>query len=369
MNFKRLQDDGQKIFISDCEGPISKNDNAFELTEHFIPSGTKFFSLISKYDDVLADVVKKPGYRAGNTLKLIVPFLKAYGATNEKIWKYSAENVLLVPGAKDTLQYMDATMPSFIVSTSYEPYINALCHLTGFSRENTYHTNLNIDKYELSEEEIERLKELREEIVEMSMIEIPRGAVSLEDLSRESRENVKRLDEIFWEKISKMESGKAFKDINPVGGQEKAKAVKEIVSELDGGLADVIYVGDSITDVEPLQLVREEGGLAVSFNGNEYAIKEAEIAVLSDNTIITTILAVTFNQSGKEGIVKLVENWSSSGLRKHCADSRLVELVFELYPKELPKVKMITDSNREKLSEESCNFRKSVRGKAVGKLG
>ena len=34
------------VFISDCEGPISKNDNAFELTAHFIPEGEKLFSLI-----------------------------------------------------------------------------------------------------------------------------------------------------------------------------------------------------------------------------------------------------------------------------------------------------------------------------------
>ncbi|MFQ6074292.1 MAG: hypothetical protein ACE5KC_03635, partial [Candidatus Bathyarchaeia archaeon] len=68
----------QRVFISDCEGPISKNDNAFELATHFIPEGDSFFTLISRYDDILADIVKKPGYKAGDTLKLILPFLKAY---------------------------------------------------------------------------------------------------------------------------------------------------------------------------------------------------------------------------------------------------------------------------------------------------
>src|SRR3990170_5033021 len=92
------------IFISDCEGPISKNDNAFELMEHFVPEGDKLFTRISKYDDVLADVVKKPGYNAGDTLKLILPFLKAYDVTDVQMREFSAENILLIPNSKDTLE-------------------------------------------------------------------------------------------------------------------------------------------------------------------------------------------------------------------------------------------------------------------------
>ncbi|NLB76264.1 MAG: hypothetical protein GX799_07345, partial [Crenarchaeota archaeon] len=69
------------IIFSDCEGPIAKNDNAYELCAHFIPDGDKFFANISKYDDVLAAVLHKPGYTSGSTLKLILPFLKAYDVT------------------------------------------------------------------------------------------------------------------------------------------------------------------------------------------------------------------------------------------------------------------------------------------------
>jgi len=32
-----------------------------------------------------------------------------------------------------------------------------------------------------------------------------------------------------------------------------------------------MYVGDSITDAEAFRLMRDAGGLAVSFNGNGYA--------------------------------------------------------------------------------------------------
>ena len=65
---------GKKFFVSDCEGPISINDNAFELSSHFIEDGDKFFEIVSRYDDVLADVLKRQGYNAGGTLKLYYPF-------------------------------------------------------------------------------------------------------------------------------------------------------------------------------------------------------------------------------------------------------------------------------------------------------
>ncbi len=363
------QTKNQRIFVTDCEGPISKNDNAFELTTYFVPNGDQFFALISKYDDVLADVVKKPGYKAGDTLRLILPFLKAYGATNEKIREYSSKNILLVPGARDTLQFVKKLMSSFIVSTSYEQYISSLCHITGFPYDNAYCTKLNIDKYEMSEGEAKRLKEIRKEISTMSMIEIPEKAKAVQDFSQRDQETIQKLDEIFWEEISRMESGKMLEEVNPVGGYEKAKAVQNIVDKLDSRLDNVMYVGDSITDVPPFQLVRKNGGLTISFNGNEYAIREAEIAVLSGNTIVISVLAEAFSRLSQDHVIRLVEEWNPSGLKKYCATSTLRERMFKLYPEAFPQVEIITAANRERLKKESSAFRKTVRGEAIGKLG
>jgi energy-converting hydrogenase A subunit R len=75
----------KRIFITDCEGPISKNDNAYELTEKLVPEGGTLFEIISIYDDIQAEIVKRPNYKAGDTLRLIVPFLRACGATNKII--------------------------------------------------------------------------------------------------------------------------------------------------------------------------------------------------------------------------------------------------------------------------------------------
>ena len=356
------------IFITDCEGPISKNDNAFELSSWFIPEGDRFFTIISRYDDVLADIVKRRGYKAGDTLKLIVPFLKAYGATNELMRRFSTENLLLMPGAAEALRYTRAIMPSFIVSTSYEPYIDALCRAIGFPRENVYCTKIDIDKYEAPGEEVERLKTLREEIVGMPMIEIPKDAKKLSDLPPETRRTVMRLDEIFWKEIYNMKVGLALREINPIGGYEKAKAVKEIASIFGERLSSVIYVGDSITDVEPFRLIRESGGLTISFNGNQYAVREAEVAVLSHNAIVLAIIAEQFKRYGKAHVLNLAENWDLPTLEDYC-DPYMLKRLKSLYPEKAPWVERITSRNMERLIQESVAFRKTVRGETIGALG
>lgn len=358
-----------RIFVSDCEGPISKNDNAFELTCNFIPNGEKLFTTISRYDDVLADIVKKPGYKAGDTLRLILPFLRAYDVTNSKMKEFSIRNILLMPGAKETLSYVKGIMPSFILSTSYEHYIRALCEATDFPFENTYSTKLDIDKYKISLKEKKRLQEIAQEIAKAPQIEIPVGVKSLQELSETSLKTISLLNEIFWNEIQQMQSGKILEEVNPVGGLEKANILKEIVKQLESQLHNVMYVGDSITDVECFRLVRRFGGLTVSFNGNQYAIREAEVAVLAHNTLATSILADTFQRLGKEKTLELVENWSHQALKKYDVNQSLTKLALELWPKKFPKIEIITSDNMERLMKESSEFRKKVRGEAIGRLG
>ena len=61
----------EKSFITDCEGPLTLNDNAFEMAAKFIEDGDELFKVLSLYDDYLADIVKKENYKVGNTLKLM----------------------------------------------------------------------------------------------------------------------------------------------------------------------------------------------------------------------------------------------------------------------------------------------------------
>ena len=338
---------GRKFFVSDCEGPISINDNAFELSGYFIENGENFFKVISKYDDVLADVIKRQGYSAGGTLKLILPFLKAYGATNQKMTDFSMENVHLVPGAVETLNFIRNLMPSFIVSTSYEHYIRALCTVTAFPYENTYSTQLDIDSYKLSLTEEKKLKEFRRNI--------------------ERRPEFEVLDEIFFKEIPSMDVGAVLEDVKTVGGENKKEAVQDIISRFKFKASDLMYVGDSITDVQPLRFAAENRGIGVSFNGNEYALNEAEIAVIADNNSILAVLADIFNSYNADTVLDFVVSYfQDPELALEGVNPQLAERVKK---GKLPRMEIVTCENLDNLIEESTRFRKDLRGKAIGGLG
>lgn len=359
----------KRICVTDCEGPLSKNDNAFELTRNFIPAGEKLYKQISRYDDVQADIVKRRDYKAGDTLKLILPFLKAYNVTNKKMIEFSAQNIMLISGAKETLTFLRNTMPSFIISTSYEHYIRVLCLVSNFPFENTYCTKLDIDNFSLGKGERERIKKFTTEICTMLPIKIPTGAKSFENLTSQHQETIERLDEIFWEEIAHMNIGKILLEVDPVGGVEKANSITKIVKQLGSSLKDVIYVGDSITDVECFRLVRKKGGTTVSFNGNAYAVRDAEIAVLSKDAIALAVIADVFNKFGNESVLKIVDNWGHEALKWFNIDPWLQERIEKTFRKTLPKMVRINSDNMEKIAVESCDFRRHVRGENVGSLG
>jgi len=358
-----------KIFTSDCEGPISKNDNAFEIVSHFVPNGSNLFTVISSYDDVLADVLKKKNYPSGGTLKLILPFLMAYNVTDEKIRRFSSQNIRLVKKIKYTLDFVRTNSNAFIISTSFEHYIRVLCYLLDFPYKNTYCTKLDLAKYIISEKEKDKLKKLGKEIANMSPIKIPSGATSLNSFTYIDKCSIVRLNEIFWDALAKLDSNQILSDVNPIGGYEKASAIEASIRKSNSDFSDVIYFGDSITDTEAFREVSNNGGLAVSFNGNEHALKNADIAVLSRDGIVIAVLSDLFFKNGKNKVMKIIENWNIETLRKNSLNLGLLNLFLTFHPVKLPKTKKIDKTNIEILIKESEEFRKKFRGESIGRLG
>jgi energy-converting hydrogenase A subunit R len=226
-----------------------------------------------------------------------------------------------------------------------------------------------LDGYWLPEEERGELKGIAEAIAGMPVFEVTPDMKSLDDLPREDQKVIRELDELFWERIAKMEIGKIYSEVNPVGGGEKAWAVRDIARKQRVPLRDVMYVGDSITDDEAFKLVKGNGGLTVSFNGNEYAVENSEIAILSEHSIVTAIVADVFLRFGKPDVLELVENWDRRALERSSVERSLLNRLFKAYRGRLPKVKIISDQNMETLGKESSRFRNKVRGEAIGRLG
>lgn len=359
----------KRLFITDCEGPISKNDNALETLSHFVPHGDRLFTVVSRYDDVLSDVLRRPGYEAGDTLKLVLPFLKAYDVTDEKMRQFSARNLVLITHAGDLLRHVRSISPAYIVSTSYEHYIRALCKALDFPFEKTYCTKLSLDLYTITSEEKDCLKRAGREIARLPVFENPAETKSVKDLPEETQTTIRRLDQIFWKTIGKMPIGKIYSEVFAVGGGEKAEAIKDIISKERVALTDTMYVGDSITDEKAFKLVKENGGLTVSFNGNQYAVRNAEIALLSGDSLTTALIADVFIRFGKTETLRLVAKWNRRTLENSSVNEDLRERFLKLHPRELPKARIITRENMRDLAKESSEFRKKVRGEAISRLG
>lgn len=377
----------KKVFITDCEGPLTLNDNAYELADEFIEDGGKLFKIISRFDDYLVDDVKLENYHAGDTLKLIVPFYKLAGLTNEKMIKFSRENIYLVDGSDDTLRFANELIDSFIVSTSYGQYIEALCNYIDFPFQNTYHTQLdvcgatNFNQFDKKSDNVSSQANNSQTIVGDKSPKFIEELKKVEEFRKiilehgdESEEDFNVLYDIFFNEFPKLEINKYIESVKTVGGKGKQIAVEDIVEKLDLGQGSIIYMGDSITDVEPLQYARDNGGLSVSFNGNEYPLNVAEIAVISNHTIVSSILIDLHSRFDKEYVLDFIREYSQKGPNAAFEDfevdySLIEEFEKVFYNKEAPIIEIITDDNRDYLLKLSKEMRNGIRGKDIGGLG
>ena len=377
----------KKVFITDCEGPLTLNDNAYELADEFIEDGGKLFKIISRFDDYFVEDVKLENYHAGDTLKLIVPFYKFAGLTNEKMIKFSRENIYLVDGSDDTLRFANELIDSFIVSTSYGQYIEALCNYIDFPFQNTYHTQLDVDgatnfnSFDAKSDNVSTATNNSQTIVgtkspkfieELKKVDVFRKIIL--EHGEENEDDFNVLYDIFFNEFPKLEINKYIESVKTVGGKGKQIAVEDIVEKLDLGQGSIIYMGDSITDVEPLQYARDNGGLSVSFNGNEYPLNVAEIAVISNHTIVSSILIDLHSRFDKEYVLDFIREYSQKGPNAAFEDfevdySLIEEFEKVFYNKEAPIIEIITDDNRDYLLKLSKEMRNSIRGKDIGGLG
>ena len=346
----------RRVYVTDCEGPLTRNDNAQEIAERFVPDGAELFARLSRYDDFLADVLHKPGYNAGDTLRLLPPFLKAFEVTDEDVELFSEEGVLLVPGALKALDEIGKLMPAYIISTSYTPYLKALCAVGGFAMDHVRCTELSLDAWDVPEDEKAWLRDAAGGVLGRDVIEIPEGAASADDLSASDAVTVAQLDELFWRDLQGRVSGELVAAVRPVGGGMKLAALEEIAGA-EGVAGDgVMYVGDSITDAPPLEAVRGWGGVSLSFNGNGYALAAAEFAAASPDAEVCARLAKAFAAGGRTEAEKAVRGWPKP--RKGTRPAGLARARVGL-----------TAEEPEALAEASAAARRSVRGERVARLG
>ncbi|RAP50704.1 MAG: hypothetical protein BZ133_04910 [Methanosphaera sp. SHI613] len=337
----------EKFYVTDCEGPLSINDNAYEIADYFIPKGGEFFSILSNYDDLLAEKYPDTHF-AGSTLKYILPFFKAYDLTENDLIEFSQDNINMIDGAYSMIRYVQDKMPFYIVSTSYNQYIKALSDETGFKYENTYSTILNMDEYELSNEELDKLLDIHENILFDSSFE--------------------NIDRLFSNVISSMKINSLIESVKPIGGIGKYEAIQDIIEKNGYKPENLMYSGDSITDKEALSFARDNEGVSISFNGNIHSIKAASISIASENNLILAVIADIFNNKSTSGVYDFIHEYEENPLEALLANSIDEDITKELLLNKA-SIDIINDENIEQLNKKVKITRNKIRGKNIGNLG
>ncbi|MBE8539335.1 hypothetical protein [Geoglobus acetivorans] len=314
--------------FTDWEGPWILTDIAYELSLAAFNNG-EFFERLSQYDDYLAYVEKKEGYQAGDTLKLLAPFLVAADLSLEELEVLSEQTARFVPDAEKAMEYLQERVKPVVISTSYDIYLTKTARMIGV-RGDLHGTVFDPEKYRIDAEWKRWLLVKVDEIASLEDIEISEGKTA----------SAEYLNSLFWKELPKTPFWQIMEDVKVVGSRRK-REIAESYNE-----SKVITIGDSISDIEMFDYARENDGLAMSFNGNEFALRHANLAVIADSAVVEAVIAITFLERGFEGVREIAE----SG---HDLLSGKYEIHFEI---------------DEDTIRKSLKMRRALRGKA-GELG
>ncbi len=284
----------------DLEGPLSPQDNAYELMKLF-PNGDRVFEVISRYDDLLT-LEEREDYEPGDTLALIVPFLVLHNITEADITRLAAE-ASLTGGAEKLIAWLQYKIwKVFCITTTYEQYADHLTHRLGIFTHNVactpflldkLHTNLNKADYQL-------LEKAEQDILTMR-------PVADDDRIKQS------LDNFFWEKLPATSLGAAIKQVKPIGGRRKVAALNNFADKYGQPLSNWVVVGDSITDFRMLQAVEQAGGLAIAFNANEYALPYATMSLASTSINDLAEVLEAWPKGRRDKVEKIVKQKEKIG--------------------------------------------------------
>jgi energy-converting hydrogenase A subunit R len=295
------------LICFDLEGPLTPQDNAYELMKLF-PRGGKIFEVISRYDDLLT-LEGRPDYEPGDTLALITPFL-AYHGIEEKQIAAMGQKAGLTPGATELISELKSRgWDIFCISTSYKQYAFPITQRLGIPGENVACTSFPLTQIRqlLSQDEFALLEQTEHEIV------------NLKPFNDDTR--IKEyLDYFYWQKLPQTSSGRIVGQVKPVGGRRKVEALEKFSTRMGKPLSSWAAVGDSITDFKMLRAVNKAGGLAIAFNANEYVLPYSTLGLASVSLYDLWTVLETWEKGGRrvvERVVKEKEEAGGSGDREH----------------------------------------------------
>jgi predicted HAD superfamily phosphohydrolase len=353
-----------KQLICTFTGFLQYNNSSRDLCQRYIPKGDKFYDLISRYDDVVAFVLNRSDGRSGNISKFIIPFLKAYGITDFAAMKYCGETMRIMPEAKKVMKHLRETLPVFFTTTTYEHNVLNICEALDFPRATVDCSEISFDDYDdgnMRREDAKQLREISNKITNLKMptqkyelnvpVKIPPDEIAM----------IEVLDEVFELIMKRVPFAESNKNAVTVGANEKAYFLLELRKKTQIEFEGTAMIGGDITDIHALDTIKGKGGLAMSFNGCDFAVRESNIAVISRDCTPAAVLVQEFYNEGIEAVFDLVGDWNRETLKKKdFPDPYLMKTMLESNPKKLPEVYIVTKDNVDEIAKKSDAYRKKL---------
>lgn len=351
-----------KQAVLEPQGFLTARNAARDLCERFIPKGGKFYDLIDRYVLVTSYVLNRENRgRATDTVQMVAPFLRAFGVADYDIMEFYRQNLTPVGGAKETVRYIMDMMPVFMDSCMYEHAMDVLCEKLGIPGAVAGSTNLDLSDRtcDLPRQECWDLRTIAKDVVELPM---PRDKYELHvplELSAAETRMIAALDDVFLNKLNGTAAAEIISNTTSMGANEKAYTLLDIRKTTGVDLDGTVYIGGDLIDYQVMDLVKDGDGLSMAFNGGEFAVHGANVAVLSKDCTVAAVLTAEFYSSGIQGVFDLIDNWNREYLKTaDCPDRNLMDRMLALNPRKLPEVYRVTRSNVGEVSARSDAFRK-----------
>ena len=181
-------------------------------------------------------------------------------------------------------------------------------------------------------------------------------------LTLQDNDLIDTMDKEFVKVVGKMDVMDQVRNDLKVAGNEKAYALLEICRKNEIPVSDTAFIGTRNSDFPAMDIVRDSSGLALAFNGSEYAVRGCNVAVMSERPIVAAVLVNEFYNGGIESVMEMIDHWTPDGLKEWpCADRNLMNEMLAQFPKGLPEVFSVTHRNYKQVAKKSLEFRKKHR--------
>lgn len=303
-----MKNDSEILVILDVEGPQTLGDIAFETTIELAKLcglgeeiGREFYKRISNIDDIWGVFHKipcDPSYSPGHTLKVMLPFFVAMAATEKELCQIARENLRVVPDIKEVLAALQRHYEVWMISTSYDWFIQAYCDYVDFPFDHTYCTRVeNYEQTLITKEQHALLLRFMEHTATLApIIEYDHKTG---EIAPDHQKCYDTITKFVWETIYNMPLGNLLRTVRPIGQAQKIEAAKEIRQQKKFLKAKVMYVGDSITDEGVMRWLKKVG-LTMAFNGKGRVCDLSDLMFIGKSATAILQVARNFAEHGRD---------------------------------------------------------------------